>query len=83
MFENAGSKLIKFAKVFAWVGIIVSWLIGFSRLFSDDPAKTFLPFLFIGGLGSLASWISGLCLCAFGEIAEKASRIGEYLSSKE
>ena len=68
MFENVGRIIKVVAKVFTWVGIIVSVVAGLIVMFSNEVTP--LPGLFIIITGCLGSWLSMLTLYGFGQLIE-------------
>lgn len=65
MFNNIGSKIKSLAKVCAWVGIIISVLVGFVFLFVN--AGVGLMVLVFGVLGS---WVGSFMTYGFGQLIE-------------
>ena len=75
MFENIGKKIKGVAEVVTWLGIGLSFILGFSVMLSDDGAF-FLGLLIIIG-GSLAAWLSSLTLYGFGQLIENSDVLVE------
>ena len=73
MFSNVGSKLKVFAKITAWIGIVICVIYGFVMLVSMEGMA--LIGLLIMTVGSLVAWISSLVLYGFGELVENSSII--------
>ncbi len=70
MFENIGGKIKGTAKVFFWIGVISSIVVGI--VFVGDTSGLSLLLILVGGL---ASWLSVLIIYGFGEIIEKLCEI--------
>ncbi len=71
MFTNVGAKIQTVAKVECWLGIILSVVFGFIRMFRFDVAA-FVSGLLTVVLGSLFSWIGSICLYGFGQLIENS-----------
>lgn len=70
MFNNVGSKIKVFAKITAWIGIVICVIYGFVMLVSVEDMA--LIGLLIMTVGSLASWGSALILYGFGHLIENS-----------
>lgn len=68
MFTNIGTKIKTTAKVFAWVGIILSVLAGVALTMSAG----FIGGILVAIVGSLLSWVGSLALYGFGELVENS-----------
>ncbi|MGN0776854.1 MAG: hypothetical protein ACI4MM_09295 [Candidatus Ventricola sp.] len=68
MFTNIGTKIKTTAKVFAWVGIILSVLAGVALTMSAG----FIGGIWVAIVGSLLSWVGSLALYGFGELVENS-----------
>lgn len=68
MFTNIGTKIKTTAKVFAWVGIILSVLAGVALTISAG----FIGGILVAIVGSLLSWVGSLALYGFGELVENS-----------
>lgn len=87
MFDNIGGKIKMLAKVFCWVGIGLSVLVGLLMMIagaasggSSTEAAVGLVSGVFGGLmviviGSLSSWIGSFVLYGFGELIERTTEI--------
>lgn len=75
LFENVGKKLQLVAKIYLWVGIVVSVVVG--ATFFVDIDEGFFTFLLIGLVGSGVSIVSSLFIYAFGQLVENVAAIKE------
>lgn len=75
MFDNIGQKIMTLAKVFCWIGIIISVLCGLVIMFAARYGSGFIPGVFTAAIGSLASWISSLALYGFGQLIDNTDSI--------
>lgn len=78
MFTNIGSKIKTLAKILAWIGIIVSIIIGirYVILGIENLQSEFVVLGFLCTLiGSLLSWISSFCLYGFGQLVENSDKL--------
>lgn len=77
MFDNIGAKLKIVAQVMAWLGIILSVVVGLISLVTN-PLSGILMII----LGCLCSWLSSLGMYGFGELIEKVTSIEHNISGK-
>lgn len=83
MFDNIGKKLMAVAKVFCWIGIIASLLLGivviaagttssnnYSYNYNPQSTSTVITGIFIIIFGCLGSWVGALGLYGFGKLIE-------------
>ena len=83
MFNNIGKKIKITAKVFCWIGIILSVaggvgliIAGFSGMLPQASSiMTILGGIGTALLGSLASWIGSFLMVGFGELVENSAEI--------
>jgi len=78
MFSNIGSKIKTTAKVIAWIGIIISIIIGFmlsSQGCDNDEGIVIFTGISIMVGGSILSWVSSFFMYGFGELIERATEI--------
>ncbi|NCB33778.1 MAG: hypothetical protein EOM64_07860 [Erysipelotrichia bacterium] len=88
LYNNIGSKICGFAKIVAWVGIIISCLfgiiimisgIGYSAFrFGAGMASVFGGLVF-AAIGSLCSWIGSMMLYGFGHLILKTDEIADKI----
>ena len=80
MFGNIGSKIKTLTQINAWIGIIISVILGISIMGTDEDL------IFIGiltmGLGSLLSWISSFIFFGFGQLIENSDTLIKILNEK-
>lgn len=76
MFDKVGSKIKVLAKIFCWVGIIISWILGIIAMSDGNDRLVLLGLIFII-IGSLGSWLGSLITYGFGELIEKTTEIAE------
>ena len=75
MYRNVGGKIKMVAKVYAWIGIVLSVLVGVILLFSgSDSILVALIYIF---LGPLLSWLSSLLLYGFGQLIDNTDRLAK------
>ena len=74
MFDNVGKKLQVVAKIYMWIGILISVIVGIITA-SDAQSGGFFIFLLIAVFGSVGSYLSSLFLYAFGEMVENIASI--------
>ena len=83
MFSNIGGKIKVTAKVFCWIGIIVSVASGLGMIvagFSGMWTQAASIVTILGGigtalLGSLLSWVGSFMMVGFGELIENTAEI--------
>lgn len=67
MFDNIGGKIKGFAKVVAWLGIILSVIIGFLSIETGG--------ILIIIIGSVSSWVGSFVLYGFGQLVENSDKL--------
>lgn len=82
MFENASAKIKVWAKVVTWIGIFASVIAGFVMIsggasmgYYYDRSLMVVPGILIMVIGSLLSWVNGLFIYNFGDIAGHADSV--------
>ena len=78
MFDDVGGKLKTIAKVFCWIGIVLSVIYGISIIAGLVKINGFVAFLMgllVAAILSFVSWISSLGLYALGEILENSDHV--------
>lgn len=80
MYSNVGSKIKSLVKIIVGVGMAASVLVG---IVIWVTAEAFLLGLLIAGLGCFASWLSGLVMYAYGEMADCLQDIRDHLLEKD
>ena len=83
MFNNIGKKIKITAKVFCWIGIILSIISGLGLIvagFSGMWTQAGSIVTILGGigtalLGSLASWIGSFLMVGFGALVDNSAEI--------
>ena len=83
MFNNIGKKIKITAKVFCWIGIILSVIsglgmivAGFSGMWTQmGSIVTVLGGIGVALLGSLLSWVGSFLMVGFGELVENSAEI--------
>ena len=83
MFNNIGKKIKITAKVFCWIGIIISVaggvgmiVAGFSGMWTyAGSIVTILGGIGTALLGSLLSWVGSFFMVGFGELVENSAEI--------
>lgn len=83
MFSNIGKKIKITAKVFCWIGIIISVaggvgmiVAGFSGMWTyAGSIVTILGGIGTALLGSLLSWVGSFFMVGFGELVENSAEI--------
>ena len=83
MFSNIGRKIKITAKVFCWIGIIISVAGGVGMIvagFSGMLPQAGSIVTILGGigtalLGSLLSWVGSFLMVGFGELVENSAEI--------
>lgn len=82
MFSNIGGKIQGLAKFTAWLGIIISIILGllFLAFGSDTEVGGYASFIgiLIIILGSLSSWISSWVLYGFGELIVRTTEVSTF-----
>ena len=80
MYNNIGKKIKLLAKINAWIGIVISLIIGIYFIYWDGVNNNFallwLAFLIMIA-GSLLSWIGSWVLYGFGELIDKTTEISK------
>ena len=82
MFQNVGIKIHKVAKIFAWIGIALSFVGGiavFFLAFLNFKAMWWMIFVapVVAAAGCLASWLSALPATGFGKLIDDVGAIRE------
>ena len=77
LFSNIGSKIKNLASVIAWIGIILSVILGIVT-FETSAGLGFLIMIF----GGLVSWIGSFILYGFGQLIENTDEIRKSLKNK-
>ena len=75
MFDNIGGKIKTLASVIAWLGIIVSVIIGIMLMSTAE--EFIIAGLIIAIVGSISSWIGSFLLYGFGELVENSAIIAQ------
>ena len=75
MFDNIGGKIKTLASIIAWLGIIVSVIIGIILMISAEEFG--FAGLIIVIVGSISSWIRSFLLYGFGELVENSAIIAQ------
>ena len=91
MFSNIGRKIKVTAKVFCWIGIILSVVggigviaAGFMELLPQaSTAALILSGIGIALLGSLVSWVGSFMMVGFGELVENSAIIAANIGKNE
>lgn len=78
MFEYIGIKIMSLAKVMAWIGIVVSIIVGLMLLANDSILG-----MIVMALGSLMSWVSSFVLYGFGQLIDDVSVLKQKALEKE
>ncbi len=78
MFDQIGKKIKTLAKAVAWIGIMLSFLVGAALMFNSSGLS-----LVIVPVGSLLSWLGSLLLYGFGELVDCAQRIADRMDAPE
>lgn len=71
MFDNIGGKIKGFAKIIAWLGIILSVIFG---LLSIEEGGIMIMII-----GSVSSWLGSLVLYGFGQLVENSDKLVDAL----
>ncbi len=88
LYNNIGNKICSLAKIVAWIGIIVSCLIGIITMVAgigigmysrSSGIGSVLAGILIAGIGSLSSWIGSMVLYGFGHLIIKTDEIAEKI----
>lgn len=74
MFENIGRKIMVLAQVLAWIGIVISIIVGLFLISSnkEELVGTGVAVLFLGSLGS---WIGSFLLYGFGRLIDNSEEL--------
>lgn len=91
MFSNIGKKIKVTAKVFCWIGIIVSVVGGVGMIVAGLTGmlpRVSTAALILGGigtamLGALVSWVGSFLMVGFGELVENSSIIAASIGKNE
>lgn len=87
MFDNVGDKIKGVAKVFCWLGIIVSVLVGIVLMMvgvnTRNGEMTFIVGIVITVVGSLLSWIGSLITYGIGELVQNSCILTELAVKQE
>ncbi|MDD3212689.1 MAG: hypothetical protein PHY64_03400, partial [Eubacteriales bacterium] len=82
MFENASAKIKVWAKIVTWIGIFASVIAGFVMISGGASmgyyyarSSMVVPGILIMVIGSLLSWVNGLFIYNFGDIAGHADSV--------
>ena len=72
MYKNVGKKIQTFAKVVAWVGIILTGGLGLLciALYPTEGVNMLINGILLLITGPLISWLSSLTLVGFGKLVE-------------
>ena len=74
MFSNIGSKIKAVARVFCWVDIVLSLIVGIVMFALSNLGGIGFVIIIVGCLGS---WIGSFFTYGFGELIEKTTEIAE------
>ena len=82
MFDNAGSKVKKIAKVFFWIAVVAYAISGVVMMFGGgrDGAGGFFVGLLTIALGVLIAWLGTISMYAIGEAAEQSGEANSNLT---
>ena len=76
MFDNIGGKIKGVARVFCWIGIIASLLIGLIMMVTgfNTPRGDMMVVIGLAVMivGSLLSWVGSLVTYGFGELVQNS-----------
>ena len=75
MFDNIGSKIKGFAKVIAWLGIILSFIIGLLSIATGG--------ILVIVIGSASSWVGSFVLYGFGQLVENSDKLVNHFIPEE
>lgn len=75
MFDNIGGKIKGFAKIVAWLGIILSVIIGLLSLATGG--------LLIMIIGCVSSWVGSFVLYGFGQLVENSDKLVASLPNND
>ena len=80
MYKNIGAKIKVLAKAIAWIGILISLIVGVIFIIADGGWFDIEFFIGIGVLvgGSLLSWVSSWFMYGFGELIVKTTEIANF-----
>lgn len=85
--DKVAKKLIVVARIVAWIGIILSVLVGLAQIalaaVGNLPQESLISGIVFLILGPVLSWLSGLVLATFGRMADDTRRIREKLCGEE
>jgi len=88
MFDNASDKIKLWAKVVTWIGIAASVIAGIVMISGGSMMTSYLsrntmiwPGVLTMVFGSLLSWVNGLFIYNFGDIAEHTAAAHEELAN--
>ncbi len=84
MYENIGGKIKIVAKVFCWIGIIVSIILAIILFISGakySSEESYISAVIYLLLGPLLSWIGSFFMYGFGELLERVKNIDVLISS--
>ena len=82
MYENVGKSIKNLVKTIVTVGMIVWVVIGIVILATSGENGAILGIL-VAVVGCFMSWLSGLVLYAYGEMADNLKSIKEAVAGKE
>lgn len=84
-FKNVGKKIMALAKVFMWIGIVCSVLLGLGMILLPDAIKVngvdipqtanIICGIFVIVFGSICSWVSELITYGFGHLIESVDKL--------
>lgn len=79
MYENVGQKIKNLTTILVVIMMILSLVGGISAMVLDEDM--IIPGLLLAGVGCFVSWIGGLAMYAYGDIADNIQTINEQLTS--
>ena len=90
MYDNIGGKIKTLASTICFIGCVASAIAGIvifansisSNANSDTIPARFIIAALITGAGFLISWLSNLCLYAFGQLVENSDKTVELLQKE-
>lgn len=75
MFDNIGGKIKGFAKIVAWLGIILSVIIGLLSMATGG--------ILIMIIGGVSSWVGSFVLYGFGQLVENSDKLVANLPNSD
>ena len=81
MYKNIGKKIKTLAKVLAWIGIVLTVILGISAIMLDlgRTQATVIGACYLF-LGPVFSWLGSLVLYGFGQLVDNSDRIANHLA---